>query len=85
MGAGLENEEDTAMKCRVCGALMQSVKTDLPFKVSDRSIVVIKSLPVLLCENCTEYALEDPVMGTVEQILGTVEVNAELSVVKYAA
>ena len=25
---------------------MQSVKTDLPFKVSDRSIVVIKTLPV---------------------------------------
>ena len=73
------------MKCRVCGAPMWAVTTDLPFKLSDRSIVVIKGLQVLLCENCTEYALEDPVMGTVEQILGTVEVNAELSVVKYAA
>ena len=73
------------MKCRVCGALMRAVTTDLPFKVSEHSIVVIKSLPVLLCENCTEYALEDPVMGTIEQILGTVEDNAELSVVKYAA
>lgn len=73
------------MKCRVCGALMQSVRTDLPFKVSDRSIVVIKALPVLLCENCTEYALEDPVMATVEGILDGADDASELRVVKYAA
>lgn len=85
MGAGLENEGDTTMKCRVCGALMQSVRTDLPFKVSDRSIVVIKALPVLLCENCTEYALEDPVMATVERILDGTDDVSELRVVKYAA
>ena len=85
MGAGLENEQDTTMKCRVCGALMQSVRTDLPFKVSDRSIVVIKALPVLLCENCTEYALEDPVMATVERILDGTDDVSELRVVKYAA
>lgn len=59
--------------------------TDLPFKHSDRSIVVIKNLPVLLCENCTEYSLEDPVMATVEHILNAVDDAAELSVVKYAA
>ena len=73
------------MKCRVCGASMRSAATDLPFKLSDRSIVVIKSLPVLLCENCAEYALEDPVMATVDQILGSVEDTSELRVVKYAA
>lgn len=73
------------MKCRVCGSMMQSVKTDLPFKVSDRSIVVIKKLPVLLCDNCTEYALEDPVMVTVERIFDAVDEAAELSVVKFAA
>jgi YgiT-type zinc finger domain-containing protein len=73
------------MKCRVCGALMQSVRTDLPFKVSDRSIVVIKSLPVLLCDNCTEYVLEDPVMATVERILDGADDTSELRVVKYAA
>lgn len=73
------------MKCRVCGAQMRSVVTDLPFKLSDRSIVVVKSLPVLLCDNCTEYALEDPVMATVERILNAVDDAAELSVVKFAA
>lgn len=73
------------MKCRVCGAQMRSVVTDLPFKLSDHSIVVIKSLPVLLCDNCTEYVLEDPVMATVEHILNAVDDAAELSVVKFAA
>ena len=73
------------MKCRVCGALMQSVRTDLPFKVSDCSIVVIKSLPVLLWDNCTEYVLEDPVMATVERILDGADDTSELRVVKYAA
>ncbi len=73
------------MKCRVCGAQMRATVTDLPFKLSDRSIVVIKSLPVLLCDNCTEYALEDPVMTIVERILDAVDDAAELSVVKFAA
>ncbi|MBI4000549.1 MAG: type II toxin-antitoxin system MqsA family antitoxin [Nitrospira defluvii] len=73
------------MRCRVCGGLMQRGVTDLPFKQSDRSIVVIKNLPVLLCENCTEYSVEDPVMATVEQILDAADEAAELSVVKYAA
>ena len=85
MGAGLENEEDTAMKCRVCGAPNRGVTTDVPFKLCDRSIAVIKALPVLLCENCTEYALEDPVMATVERILDGTDDVSELRVVKYAA
>lgn len=73
------------MKCRVCGAPMRATVTDLPFKLSDRSIVVIKSLPVLLCENCTEYVLEDRVMATVDQILDGADDASELRVVKYAA
>jgi hypothetical protein len=60
---------------------MRAAVTDLPFKLSDRSIVVIKSLPVLLCENRTEYPLEDRVMAAVDHILD----SAELSVVEYAA
>jgi len=73
------------MTCRVCESPMRATVTDFPFKLSDHSIVVIKELPVLLCENCTEYALEDRVMATVEHILNAVDDAAELSVVKYAA
>lgn len=73
------------MRCRVCGGHMQKATTDLPFKLSDHSIVVIKGLPVLLCENCTEYMLEDQVMATVDQILDGVNDPSELRVIKYAA
>jgi len=73
------------MKCRVCGASMRASVTDLPFKLSDRSIVVIKGLPVLLCENCTEYVLEDLVMATVDHILDGADDASELCVIKYAA
>ncbi len=64
---------------------MRAEVTDLPFKLSDRSIVVIKELPVLLCQNCTEYALEDRVMAAVDQILDGADDASELRVVKYAA
>jgi YgiT-type zinc finger domain-containing protein len=83
--ARLENQEEQVVKCRVYGASMRASVTDLPFKLSDRSIVVIKELPVLLCENCTEYALEDRVMVSVDSILAGAEDASELRVIKYAA
>jgi len=73
------------MKCRVCGAFMQADVTDLPFKLSHRSIVIVKGLPVLLCQNCTEYALEDRVMAIVDHLLASADDASELHVVKYAA
>ena len=42
------------MKCRVCGALLEHKVTDLPFKIGDSSIVVLKALPVLECRQCGE-------------------------------
>ena len=68
MGTRFEKEETTLMKCHVCGSKMKPVVTDLPFKVNNNTIVVIKNLPVLQCEGCTEYLLDDPVMQRVEEI-----------------
>lgn len=73
------------MKCHVCGSSMEPVVTDLPFKVSDRTIVVLKGLPVLQCDNCSEYMLEDRVMARVDEILYRVDAAAELEVIRYAA
>ena len=39
--------------------------TDLPFKVSDTSIVILKGLPVLQCDNCRNTCLDDLVMNCV--------------------
>ena len=73
------------MRCHLCGADMKPMTTDLPFKITHNTIVVVKGIPVLQCDGCTEYLLEDPVMERVEEILAKVDTTAELEVVKYAA
>lgn len=73
------------MKCHVCGSKMKPVITDLPFKVQETTIAILKDLPVLQCEGCTEYLLEDPVLTRVDEILEKVDPSAELEVIKYAA
>ncbi len=73
------------MKCTVCGAKMNSVISDLPFKTTESSIVILKSLPVLQCENCTEYLIEDAVLSRVDEILVGISGEAELEVIRYAA
>jgi YgiT-type zinc finger domain-containing protein len=73
------------MNCHVCGAEMTRLNTDLPFKVGDRSIVIIKELPVIQCDNCGEYLIEDNVMERVESILSMIDIRTELEIVRYAA
>lgn len=73
------------MKCTVCGGGMTRVVSDLPFKTSEHTIVILKSLPVFQCGNCTEYLIEDVVMSRIDEILATVAGAAELEVIRYAA
>lgn len=51
------------MRCEVCGAELTAIKTDLPFKVREPGIVILKGLPVLQCANCPQYLLEDAVLA----------------------
>ena len=64
---------------------MNSIVSDLPFKTTDNSIVILKSLPVLQCENCTEYLIENAVLSRVDEILAGISDAAELEVIRYAA
>jgi YgiT-type zinc finger domain-containing protein len=73
------------MKCHVCGSMMQSIMTDLPFKVDENTIVILKTIPVLQCKNCSEYLLDDRVMQRVEEILQQVDPGAELEIIKFPA
>lgn len=73
------------MKCRVCGGVLQAMTTDLPFKISDRTIVIVKALPVLQCERCSEYSIEDPTFERVEQLLSRADTAAELEIIPFAA
>lgn len=73
------------MKCHVCGCDLCPVVTDLPFKVGERFIVILKELPVLQCENCQQYLIEDRIMERVEAILAGSHTTAELEVIRFAA
>jgi len=73
------------MRCTVCGSTLQPERTDLPFKVSERGIVILKNVPVLQCTNCPEYLMEDPVFARVEEQLDAVDKSAELEIIQYAA
>ena len=73
------------MKCTVCGASMNRVVTDLPFKTTAHTILILKNLPVLQCGNCAEYLIEDGVLSRVDEILATIGGAAELEVIRYAA
>jgi YgiT-type zinc finger domain-containing protein len=85
MGIRFEKEETLPMKCLVCGSQFESVITDLPFKVNDRAIVILKGLPVLQCGRCREYLIEDAVMERIDEILSRVDAAAELEIISYAA
>lgn len=73
------------MKCVVCGAALRSTTTDLPLKVSDRTIVIVKKLPVLQCDGCIEYLIDDAVMARVDELLSRVDRSIELEIVPFAA
>ena len=73
------------MKCHVCGSKMQSINTDLPFKVNDTTIIIMKDLPVIQCDGCSEYLLDDPVLKRVDAIIENAETEAELKIIRYAA
>ena len=72
------------MRCHSCGGKLEKVISDLPFKIKEGSIIIVKKLPVLQCQNCNEYLIEDPVMEKVDCILGRIDKTAELEILSYA-
>ena len=71
------------MICHICGDKLEKKITDLPFKISHRSILIIKELPVLQCKNCREFLIEDPTMEKVDNILSKIDRSAELEIVNF--
>jgi YgiT-type zinc finger domain-containing protein len=73
------------MKCRMYRSILHPTTTDLPFKVSHRTIVILKHLPVVECEGCSEYLIADAVLAKVEELLSKVNSSVELEVIQFAA
>ena len=72
------------MICYNCGGGLEKVIADLPFKIGHNSIIIIKNLPILQCQNCNEYLIKDPVMKKVDKILNKIDKTAELEILSYA-
>lgn len=47
--------------------------------------MIVKSLPIMHCENCTEYLIDDAVLYRVDEILARVDSGAELEIISHAA
>ena len=73
------------MKCRVCGGAMDERMTDLPFKIGDTAIVIVRALPVSQCRQCGETELENIAIAMADGLPAGVARSAELEVVRYAA
>jgi hypothetical protein len=44
-----------------------------------------RNLPLLQCQNCNEYLIEDSVMKKVDDILDNIDKNVEVEILSYAA
>jgi len=73
------------MKCNLCGGELGAIVTDMPFKLSQKTIVILKGLPVKECNGCGEFQIEDHVMERVEAIFDKVDKAAEVEIVQFAA
>jgi YgiT-type zinc finger domain-containing protein len=73
------------MKRAVCGAQLQPVQSDLPFKVNEQTIVIVKQLPVWQCANCAQYLIEDGVLRRIDELLAGVDCAGELEIIRFAA
>ncbi|HMA67642.1 MAG TPA: YgiT-type zinc finger protein [Desulfosalsimonadaceae bacterium] len=73
------------MRCHVCGGQMKEIQTDLPFKLDDHKILVMKSVPVEQCSFCGEFLISDQVMEVLDNIFESTDKAVEIEVRRYAA
>ena len=73
------------MRCHTCGGNMNSIQTDLPFKLDDHRILVVKDVPVEQCNNCGDFLLSDKVLKIIDEIIEVTDDSVELEVRRYAA
>ena len=73
------------MKCHICSGDMREIKTNLPFKLDDQQILVIKAIPVIQCSSCGEFLISDKVMEHLDNLINAMDKEAELEIRRYAA
>jgi len=56
------------MKCPMCKGIMKNGKTSLPYEFEDNRLIVIKSVPALVCGQCGEVFVDITVARIAEDI-----------------
>lgn len=65
---------------------MTEQQTDLPFKLDNHQVLIVKSVPCHICDSCGEVLLSDSVLSNIDKVIAEVRAsNTELEVVRFAA
>ena len=82
----VQNKAKMIMQCTICkNGDMKGGKATVTLQRGE-SVIVIKSVPASVCENCGEYTLDEQTAARVMEIAEkAVENNAEIEVLQYAA
>ena len=59
-------------------------RTNLPYELSDESIIIVKNVPAIICSQCGDVFIEADILSKVEKILDKASKNGMvLGFVKY--
>lgn len=74
------------MECVICkNGIMQDGYVTVTLQRGE-SVIIIKNVPALVCENCGEYTLSEPVSSRVMEIAEeSVSKHVEIEVLQFAA
>jgi len=74
------------MNCTTCkNGWMEEGRVTVTLQ-RDQSVIVIKNVPALVCENCGDYTLDEAVTSRIMDVAEqAVSNNAEIEVLQYAA
>ncbi len=77
--------ERASSKCPVCGGMVHSGETTIPYVLEDGIVVVIKRVPAEICSDCREAFTTGAVTDQIVHILQQLKhLGSEVSVVSYA-
>ncbi len=63
------------MLCPLCKGTMEKGAANLPYRLSDKQLVVLVDVPALVCEQCGDEYIEIAVVRKVEKILEKVQAD----------
>lgn len=73
------------MQCAICKGDIKKDKVNFPIEL-EKSFILVRDVPALVCRQCGEYFLKDDVAADLEKIAEKArDSNVEIEVLRYAA